>query len=263
MRGRVRWAGIFCYALAVAVYLSYYAIRPFEKELALSDMILQISGNRGSIVMGTSMPEIISFAFRLMPDFVLECYLGVALYRNYCTASVFIFSRIPNRQRWYLKETGSLLPLVFIYEVILHTFVLLISVFRFDVGFDLTGFFLLGYHILLCTLWIFLMALLMNIFGIVFGGSNFGLGVIMAQLVMIALLSLCKIHPIVSHMNPIATLVLGWHHSAFAPGNDIGRTGRSFEETVFGILLASMAVEFLGMRVVSRKDIIVSDMERD
>lgn len=276
MKGRVGWTKLFFYSLAVAIYLSYYAIRPFENELALSDMILQISGSRGSIILGTSMPEIISFAFKLMPDLILECYFGIELYRNYCTASVFIFSRIPNRRKWYLKETGSLLLFILYYETILHTLVLVFSVFNFDVRFNPMGFFLLGYNILLRTLWIFLMSLLMNICGILFGGSNFGLGIIIAQLAMIALLSLCKIYPLASHFNPIAMLVLGWHHSLFAPETDITSLvklseenlnmltmGRSFEETGLSILLASIAAEFLGSRVVCRKDIIVSDLERD
>ncbi len=276
MRGRAGWIKLIFYTLAVAVYLSYYAIRPYEKELVLSDMILQLSGNRGSIILGASMHEIITFAFKLMPDLILECYLGIALYRNYCTASVFIFSRIPNRKKWYMKETGLLLLYILFYETILHTLVLLFSVFRFDVSFNTMGFFLFGYNILLRTLWIFLMALLMNLCGILFGGSNFGLGVIMVQLAMIALLSLCKAHPIISHFNPIAMLVLGWHHSVLVPeagitslvelseeNRNMLAMGRSFEETGLSILLASVAVELLGLRVVRKKDIIVSDLERD
>ncbi len=245
--------------MAVSVYLLYYAIRPFENELALSDMILQISGSRGSIILGASAQEIISFAFKLMPDLILECYLGIALYRNYCTASVFIFSRLPDRKKWYIKETRLLLFFILFYETILHTLMLLFSVFFFDVRFNTKGFFLLGYNILLRTLWIFLMALLRNICGILFGGSNFGLGIIMAQLVMIALLSLCNVYPIASHFNPIAMLVLGWHHSMLAPETNITSLvklsegninmltmGRSFEETGLSILLASIAAEFLG-----------------
>lgn len=245
--------------MAVSVYLLYYAIRPFENELALSDMILQISGSRGSIILGASAQEIISFAFKLMRDLILECYLGIVLYRNYCTASVFIFSRLPDRKKWYIKETGLLLFFILFYETILHTLMLLFSVFFFDVRFNTKGFFLLGYNILLRTLWIFLMALLRNICGILFGGSNFGLGIIMAQLVMIALLSLCNVYPIASHFNPIAMLVLGWHHSMLAPETNITSLvklsegninmltmGRSFEETGLSILLASIAAEFLG-----------------
>ena len=35
---------------------------------------------------------------------MFELYIGVYLYRHFCTASVYVFSRTIHRTRWYIKE---------------------------------------------------------------------------------------------------------------------------------------------------------------
>lgn len=276
MNGKAGWRKLICYTAAVAIYLSCYAIRPYEKDPALSELLLQLGGNRGKLIMGTGIQEIVSLAFKLMPDLVLECYLGVTLYHNFGTASVFLFSRIPNRKKWYFRETGFLIIFIGVYEALLHMLVLLFSVLRFEVQFDGFGFFLLGYDVLLRTLWIFVMSLMMNICEIVFEGSSYGLGITMVQLGMIALLVLCELNPVISHIIPVAMLILGWHHSVIFPVNfmlqaggiyedniQMLTVGRSFEESGLSILLIAIIAEFCGLHVVRRKEIMVSDLESD
>ena len=73
--------------------LAFTYINPYNGQITLSELILQLSGSRGEFSLGfSSLPELLSFSSKLLPTFLFELYVGTSLYQHFCTASVYIFS---------------------------------------------------------------------------------------------------------------------------------------------------------------------------
>ena len=86
-------------------------VNPYSGAISLSELTLQLSGSRGEFQLGFGVVELVELTLRWVPMFVFEMYLGAELYRFFCTASVYIFSRTPRRLSWYAKENA---PCIFI-----------------------------------------------------------------------------------------------------------------------------------------------------
>ena len=74
--------------------LAFSYINPYNGQITLSELILQLSGSRGEFPLGfSSLPELLSFSSKLLPSFLFELYVGTSLYQHFFAASVYIFSR--------------------------------------------------------------------------------------------------------------------------------------------------------------------------
>ena len=76
-------------------FLSITYVNPYHHTISLAELVLQLSGSRGNIPMGFSMNELLLLTMRMVPDYLMEMYLGTMLYKHFCTASVYVFSRYP------------------------------------------------------------------------------------------------------------------------------------------------------------------------
>ena len=89
------------WGLISGVYLMTAFVNPYDQEISLSEVILQLSGSRGSFVMGCSLPELLGYMLRMLPCYAVSMIWGIDLYRHFCTAGVYVFSRCTNRLKWY------------------------------------------------------------------------------------------------------------------------------------------------------------------
>lgn len=259
-------------ALLSGVYLSLMYVKPYGGETTLSEMILQLSGSKGEFMLGLSFQELVDFALILFPAFVFEMYAGIMLYRHFCTASIYVFSRCPHRIKWYAVEILNLLWAVFIFNILLMAAAVLASVCRYEVHIDGAGIRLLIYHFLIHSLWTYTAALLVNLAAIHFGSGTGYAAVTFMQLIFIMLLNFADFfvrhsgsglsHEKLLVWNPIAHLVLGWHKGSTAVGDHPPYIQNiSLNHSVAIFLAIGAAVTFAGAVIIKKHDLLVSDIE--
>lgn len=251
--------------------ISLAYINPYDGRISFSELLLQVSGSRGSFALAFGMTELLAFGLRMVPGFIFELYMGIELYRFFCTASVYLFSRTPKRLPWYGKELGQILGLSFFYQLFLLAGEVLAAVLRYRVEFDRSALSLGLYHVTVFTLWVCGMTLLVNLAAFLLGSSGSFLLVAGVQFFLIALLAplrmvqedpqrLCRL----LRMNPISHLVLGWHSSHEETLQQVLHS--PYEGLYLGDSLAFMLV-FCGICAAAcafyivRYDLILSDLE--
>jgi len=251
--------------------IAFAYINPYDGKIVLSELVLQLSGSRGNIPLGFSLPELLSFCAKIAPYFLLELYIGTNLYRHFCTASVYIFSRTSNRSKWYTRECYSLAISTLFYQIIFLGTAIGITCLRYQVIWTSAGCWLLLLHIILYSLWAFSMALLVNTLAILIGsGSSFSI-VVIVQIILITMITMsnplktdCNTFSVVLNVNPITHLILGWQISSAEWLNEIIHAPWD-TLTLRGSLLYMVAVTALtllfGWGVIYKRDLIIADPE--
>ena len=165
----MNWLG--CKLLLIGVLcggLSGLSSFPEEGDVSLAMIVNVLSFGEFNI----DTTYIYFFLIRYFPFLLFQALWGVYIYRHFCTASVYFFTRVENRKKWYLGETGKLFLYVFFYLL-----VLVIS-YSFCIGWnhrliiDMKGIVLLLYFLINQTLWLFSMTLFINLLSICWGSSN-------------------------------------------------------------------------------------------
>ncbi len=267
---------LFLTAIVSGVYFSLMYINPYNGVITLSEAILQLSGSRGSFALGFSYSELASFAMRLFPEFIIELYAGIMLYRHFCTASIYIFSRYPHRVKWYLREVSRLGGAVSIFNMLLLAVTILTTAIRYELQADSAGIMLLAYHLAIHSLWIYTMTLLVNLLAVYFGSSTAYVLVISAQLACVVLLNLMDLlvkyydgrltYENIVIWNPIAHLVLGWHDCSMKSTNQVLTSSfirMDLTCSVMIFFLLGMILTFAGALIIKKYDLLVSDLETE
>lgn len=261
MKYRVRL--LLVIAIAGGVYLSVMYINPYGGIIALSEAVLQLSGSRGHFAMEFAYTELAAFTMRLFPAFLFEMYAGIMLYRHFCTASSYVFSRYPHRVRWYLREAAWLGGAAGMFHIFLLAAAVLVTVCRYELQIDRAGIELLIYHFLLQTLWVYIMAMSVNLLAVYFGSSAAYTVAISVQTVCIVLLLAVDVlarsrddmtvYGKLLIWNPIARLILGWY-GGYLEEAELYRSVAVF-------LLLGIVVTAVGAVAVKKRDLLISNME--
>ena len=249
-------------AVVCGVLLSLSRINPYGGRIALQDLVLQLSGSRGEFVMGLYYGAMVDFGF----------YGGIQLYRQFCVASVYVFSRTTNRVKWYFTELWGLCKGLVVLQMFLQGTTLLVAALRWEVMWTTEGWVLLGIHVLLFTLWTLTMALGVNLLSLIWGSSAGFLVVFALQAGMLA--ALCtgaKLEPAdpalgrLLFLDPISRLVMGWQSGgAFGLEGDLpAEYGHvlTLSGSLLLVALMTVAVVILGLVAIQKKDILVSNLE--
>lgn len=249
-----------------AFFLSIMYVNPYSGTITLSELILQLGGSRGEFALSFSMTELLSFAMRLMPFFVLECYMGIAMYRHFCTASIYVFSRYPNRRKWYWREMISVGGEIMIFQGVLLFITILISMARYQVVVDKAGIILAVYYYIIYAVWVYKITVIINLAALWLGSSTSYAVVLGVQMIEITLLSVTDLwhgYGMLKY-NPISRLVLGWQGSRIESLNHVLlhsydgldlNASLLFEVITCGILLA------VGSVIVRKHNLLISDSE--
>ncbi len=261
-------------ALFSGIYLSFGFVRPFEKVITLSELVLQLSGSRGEFSMHCNLVELTSYMLRMMPNYIMILLWGNKLYSNFCTASIYVFSRCPDRVAWYRKALMPLVETVCIFEIILLVTTVMTAVLRYKVIFSTGGFILLGYHALLFMLWNFALVLLVNVIAIHTGSSTAFTLVMAVQMTCIAALGIINVLTrmnareglidIFLWLNPIAHTVVGWHRSPLLTA-ELANSRYSLNLTVSILIPALLCIITVvtGGLVIQKKDLLAADIEME
>lgn len=268
-----RYGWYIAVGVVCGVMVSYSRINPYTGQIALHDLVLQLSGSRGDFVMGLYYGAMVDFGFLMIPFFLYQFYGGIQLYRQFCVASVYIFSRTTNRVKWYFTEVWGLCKGLLVLQVFLQGSTLLVAALRWDVVWTAEGWLLLGVHVSLFTLWTLMMALGVNLFALIWGSSTGFLVVFALQAGMLAVLcsgeALTDSYDALNRLvwlTPISRLVLGWQNGgAFSELAQVlpGEYGRvlNLSGSLLLLGLITAAVVALGLVVIQKKDILVSNLE--
>lgn len=253
---------IYLAAVIAGIFLSVSYVNPYEGKIFLSELVLQLSGSRGEFVLNyENALELVELAMRLLPDVIMEAFLGIALYRHFCTASVYVFSRCADRGKWYWKEMLSVGRDIFIFQGIMMAMVIIAAVCRCQVQMDMPGVYLLACHLTLYSLWSYSMVVLINLLALKFGSSLSFTVVMAVQSIGIVLLGAGKM---AMRFNPIARLVLGWQRS-FVPKVDSIQTSAFenfyMEESLLVLAVINIVLLIIGAAIVKNHDLLISDSE--
>lgn len=251
-------------ALVFGVWLSVAYVNPYGGSLSLSYLVLQLSGARGDFPLGLNLMELISFTLRLVPSLVFQAYAGTILYRHYCTASVYIFSRIPRRLRWYGREATALALQTLLYHAIMLAAVLATAAVRCHLMPDGRGWLLLLFHLLIWSFWSFAFTMGINLLAIYWGSGGAFVILSAFQVVCASLLIVLRAFEengtalsVLKRVNPITCLILCWQTIRLSSYSG----GIYLEDSLSLVLSLAAAVTVAGALVVKRHDLLISDME--
>ncbi len=266
---RRRWSWVCLFSVLCGFLLSVEYVNPYNDSILLSELIMQLSGSRGSLVLGFSMHELLSLVLRMVPDFIIEMYLGILMYQHFCTASIYVFSRYPRRVRWYWGEVLSLGIQVMLYQLFLLLSVILISICRMDVQFDNIGLFLIVYHLVVKVMWIFCIALAINLLAIFLGSDSAFLFIMSIQILLITILGFAddlteEKRVYFLQYNPMSRLVLGWQSGEF-PNLKIkiisSIKGLEISDAILQLMILCVIVVVIGAILIKQHDLLCSNAE--
>lgn len=116
-------------------------------------------------------------AYWYIPLLFFQVFFGTYIYRHFCSASIYFFSRYTKRTVWFLRELGILFLMAVVYLVVmLCSAILCCSIFS-NVVFDKNILEIFTYYIVIYSLYLFITTVGINIVAIVFN-SNMGFLVI-------------------------------------------------------------------------------------
>ena len=253
------------------ILLSIAYINPFNEVITLSELILQLSGSRGTFCLANTLDELLGFTIRLLPCFVFLFYAGTDMYRFFCTASIYVFSRKSKRLNWYLKEILSILAIAFLYEFILLTVSILITICRYQVHIDEAGIVIFLIHLFAYSIWNATIAIVINLVALYLGSDLAFLICVSIQIFGIFLFKLIDLFEsnkelsfILINSNFMAHLVLGWHSSHLTFLNDTlhsNYSGLYFINSMIVLIILFMVAIFWGGIIIKKHDFLNSNTE--
>lgn len=248
-------------AVIFGLWLSVSYINPYGGTTTLSSLVEQLSGARGDFPLGPNMSELLSFTLRLLPFLVFQALAGISFYRHYCTASVYIFSRMPNRLRWYAKECALLALETLLYQALMLVAAIALADLRWTITDIPQGLPLLLCHLLIWSLWTFAFTLGVNLLAIFVGSSAAFASLAAVQMVCISALVLltrlednAQLAQLLKRANPVTCLIFSWQTSRLS---SLGG-GIYLEDSLALVLILAAVLTALGGYLIERHDLLVS-----
>jgi hypothetical protein len=268
---------LFAAGVPCGIFLALAYVNPYHGVITLSNLIFQLSGSRGDYAFLPAFHDIISLTIRMIPQFLFELLAGTELYRHFCTASVYIFSRTTNRLLWYVREVWILFCNTLLYQLIVTGTVLILTNLRYQVSIDSNGIQTVVFHVILNFLWTYSMTLLVNFLAVKWGSNSGFFGVCAAQICFLSLLFPLSTSNADStygtwslFYNPISRLILEWQVGTANTGSDsldilLRHTGSfySLSSSALCFLLLSVLILISGAIFICQHDLLISDLETE
>ena len=243
--------------------LAYSYINPSNASITVSEVILQLTGSRGSFRLGINFTELIQFIIRLVPSFVFQALFGITLYKHYCIASVYVFSRMINRTRWYLKNIFAMALMSIIYYFAILIAAVITTSIRWELIWDCGAAKTIINYIIIWSGWNYIYALLVNVISIYLGsGLSFTI-VLVIQTVLISSLRILTIFDdnsiikyILMRINPITCLIF-----CLQTDRENLIKGIYFEDSILFVCVLSVAIIVLGGIIIKKRDLLISGEE--
>ncbi len=235
----------------------------------LSSFILYFGFGETSLILGYAS----NFMEMFFPYLFFHVFVGTYLYRHFCSASIYYFSRCCNRNKWYISEAVKMLMLSFSYVAVLLGFGILTTSINCRLTFDISAIGILIYYIVIFTLFLFSTTLCINNLSILFHRST---GFVVVESILVFFIStlfltgekVMNSDPSLPQYrwlivgNPIAYLILSFHSSAINSIDSIINTNGMIFDINYSVLLfaiISIIVVATGFRAVNKHDFLYID----
>lgn len=264
------------YCLAVAAAEAVLLFLPLAGQTVT---IWQIVDRLSFYDVSVSQGSILNFFYDLFPYLIFQILWGVYLYEEFCTASVYFFSRKDDKGRWYLGECLKLYlwGVVFLLCLVFVGMLFLVLLGG-KITWDLPSLYILVAYILLYSVFLFATALFVNLLAVRIR-SVYGLGVVVSlEFLAIAMYGvLDKFMELTPEENnvtgkrlmalkcdPFSHLVFKWHGSILEKVNAITNEFQlSFwiEESVLVWTVAAAVIMIAGYFVIKQTELIENERE--
>lgn len=236
-----------------------------KEHIHFSQIILTFSFYEVSFIL----VYLIELSLKLLPFFLFQVLFGTYIYRHFCTASIYYFTRCQNRVRWFLKESGKLYLFAMIYPFLMVLSGTVVASITNQIVFDPESVYLFIYYLIIHSLWLFVTTLLVNIIAIKLDSSTGFIAIVALQMISVSTFLLWKNvwslndamhsakHAFFLKFNPISHLIFTWHSSSIEGINrwinDL-QIDFPFSQSILVYLLLSIIVIIIGCVVVKRQE---------
>ena len=259
--------------MLIAVFVGIVCIETglFDlKSVSLSQIILSDTFNGVDFF-----PQYISmFTLQYMPLFFFQIFFATYIYKHFCSASVYFFSRNINRKKWFLGEVLKIYVNAVVYLVIIClTQTIVIKLFT-KCTIDKDSIVIVLYYVLIYSLYLLVTTLAINIISIFFTGS---VGFVSVQSIILLSISVFfvlgnyikdnlitdKILVIIKG-NIIANLIFPFHSSNIKKISDLINIKNIDFDLNFSIVyffILSICIVVIGCVVVEKHEFITNSKE--
>lgn len=212
-----------------------------------------------------------------IPFLLFQILFGTYIYRHFCSAGIYFFSRKKNRESWFIKETGKLYLFVLLYICLFILSGIISTMVVCHVHFDNTALIIIGYYLLIYSMFLFAFTLMINIIAII-AGSRIGF-IITASVEILGIGLFLMLGKIITteadiagkyiwtlKANPFAHLVFGLHSSKIDRLNkliNIKNINFDLNESVIYFFTLSLIMIIIGFFVVKKREFIISNRETE
>lgn len=170
---------------------------------------------------------ILDFAIKMLPFVLFQFLAGVEIYRHFCVASAYYFSRCNDRLRWGLREIGNVAFMAALFSIAYLCSGLILARGIGKLVLDEGAVCILAWQFLVLTIWLTISAILINAIAIMSNSQVSFVAVMCVQVLLIvcfcffgenAVFSIYSQENIEKNammlkFNPLSHLVLAWHSS--------------------------------------------------
>lgn len=259
--------------LAVACgVLCVFSNMSHVKELQLSDIIFRIAFGYAWYDIVYIVPIMALF----LPLFLFQILCGSMIYRYFCCASVYYFTRNGNRIKWFLMECGKLYVTTIGFLVVMFLSGTIALSFVSDITIDQDVLWMGGFYFLLHSLFLFSFTLAINVLSIVWNstaGIVIPVGIQLMSIAFYTMLSgfsntesggLSPENAWMIYGNPFAQIVFRIHTiDGKAISSVLGEEAFTFDLRTSVVYMAVVAVSVIvgGCVVVHNHEFITNDKE--
>lgn len=216
------------------------------------------------------------FLLWYFPILLFQILWGTFIYRHFCTASVYCFSRVQNRVRWFFTEAAKLYVHIVIYLVLIVIFSSLPEYAAKGLDFNTASAAAFVYYIVIHSLWLYLTTMMINIIAVRLESSAGFIATVGLQACMLVYYVVLQykldfgepedmeLKTLLLKLNPLSHLVLKWHGSMIDSLDAvINEFNISFDlnESIAVFFILAAAVTAIGAAVVHRQELIVINRE--
>jgi hypothetical protein len=220
-------------------------------------------------------PQYISmFTFQYMPLFAFQIFFATYIYKHFCSASIYYFSRNINRVNWFLKEVAKMYANVIIYLIVMCATEMAVIMIFSTIKIDNSAAIISFYYICIYSLYLLATTLAINVFSIILGSN---MGFVTVQSVILLAISIFFLlgnyvkddiitekFSLILKSNIIANLIFSIHSSGIEKINNlINIKGIEFDLnfSIAYYLVMCIAVIILGCYVVEKHEFITNSKE--
>lgn len=248
------------------LFFCIYGLQPEECVGGLQSFVVARLGL--GVVEITSGDMVLLFS-SMFPVILVEMMEGISIYKHYIIGSVYYFIRQKDIGKWYDKEIGKILLLIF---KIFFVFVLCGCVIGCVIFKEYPSFSITCMVLCQCAMYVtytFIFVLLMNLLSILLGADlSYVITIGVQLLLLMSLLFFGNEELLVENtwllrFNPISCMIIVWHYIPYLDFSNMDRIGVDFDVlcSVAYLAFIGFVIYIIGKKIVLERDIAMDNKE--